>query len=53
MAENELTTTTISVDEQVWTLLNSKKRPGCRDSMNAVLRREFGLDKQKTRKKHS
>jgi len=33
---------TVEVDEQVWTYLMSRKRPG--DSHNDVLRRELGLD---------
>ena len=37
-------TTTITVDEEVWRYLNTKKQLGQRDSFNSVLRRLFGLD---------
>ena len=47
MPKKKLKTTTITIDEEVWGFLNNHKKLG-RDSHNAVLRREFGLDSDVT-----
>ena len=43
--KEKLRTTTITVDEEVWGILNGRKKLG-RDSHNGVLRRLLGLDRR-------
>jgi len=43
LSKKKLKTTTITIDEEVWKILNNRKKLG-RDSHNGVLRRLLGLD---------